>query len=314
MSQADEGAKFMTVFAELKSRFADNPELLVERWEGDERAQELCDELHELARSFETTEEWSPVALTPHVSAASARSRRDYEERWSRRVAFVANRWINKMLGGLIPDSGSPNFKLRPDELSIEIENWKYDANKERMLLEQSFDYLQQRQEIDEDGYLDWVIEAVWAWTRLTKVAGLDVEGALWRRRAIPHILVPTHVANRYGKKRASLYRRLHQAGRAFVFGAPLAALALQRAALEELLREHWGAEKGHVREAKLPHLRWDIGADRLKNLANDALHKDPEKLTPEQLERAVIENFIILRLLIENAPLDAAEHQRQPR
>jgi hypothetical protein len=218
---------------------------------------------------------------------------------------------MHKLLATMIPGSTSPNFDRRPDELSIEIENWKYDAEMERKLLEQSFDHLQAHQEIDEGGDLDWVIEAVWAWTRLTKVAGLDVEGALWRRRAIPHILVPTQVANRYGQRRASLYRRLHQAGRAFIFGAPLAALALQRAALEELLREHWGAAKGHVREAKLPHLRWDIGADRLKNLANDALHNDPEKLMPEQLDRAIIENFIILRALIENAPADVAEHQK---
>jgi hypothetical protein len=312
MDQADEGARFMAAFVELKSRFNDDPDRLVECWEQDERAQQLCDELHELAREFEVSEEWSALAFTPHVPAAAAMARRDYEERWARRVDFIESRWMHKLLARMIPGSTSPNFDRRPDELSIEIENWKYDARKERDLIEQSFEVLQAHQEIDEGGDLDWVIEAVWAWKRLTKVAGLDVEGALWRRRALPHILVPQHVANRYGQKRASLYRRLHEAGRAFVFGAPLAALALQRAALEELLREHWGAENGHVREAKLPHLRWDVGADRLKNLANDALHRDPEKLTREQLDRAIIENFIILRALIENAPMNAMEHQRR--
>lgn len=311
MAEIDEGAEFMAGFAELKSRVDDDPGQLIERWEQDQRLQEICDRLHELERSLEVAEEWSPVALTPHVSVASAKSRRDYQERWSRQVNFVASRWAHKILDSLIPDTGSPRFQRRPDELSIEIENWKYEAGKERALLEQAFDYLRMRQENDDDGYLDWAIEANWAWTRLTKVAGLDIEGALWRRRAIPHILVPTHVANRYGQKRASLYRRLHQAGRAFVFGAPLAALALQRAALEELLRKHWGAEKGHLREAKLPDLGWDRMAHKLKRLANEALHEDPEKLTPEQLDRAVIENFILLRVLVENAPPDAGEHQR---
>ena len=311
MTRADEGALFMTAFAELKALVNDDPDRLIESWERDKRLQNLCDKLHSLARGFEIAEEWSPVALTPHVATISAKLRRDYEERWSQQVDFVATRWMHKMLDDLFPDSEPAHFEPRRDQLSIEIENWKDDANEESQLLRQAFDYLEQRQEFDEDGYLDWIVDAVRAWDRLTKVAGLDVKGALWRRRAIPHVLVPTHVANRYGENRASLYRRLHQAGRAFTFGAPLAALALQRAALEELLREHWGAEKGHVREAKLPHLRWDFGADRLKNLANDALHNDPEKLSPEQIERAVIENFIILRLLIENAPVDAGEHQR---
>jgi hypothetical protein len=313
MAELDEGAKFMAAFAELKSHVGD-PDGLIECWERDQRAQQLCDQLHEINRNFQVAEEWSPVALTPHVAAASAKSRREYEDRWSRQVDFVASRWMHKILEDLIPDSGPPNHTTRGNELSIEIENWKYDANQERGLLEQAFDYLQQRQEIDEDGYLDWVINAIEAWSRLTNVAGLDVEGALWRRRAIPHILVPTQVANRYGQKRASLYRRLHQAGRAFVFGAPLAALALQRAALEVLLREHWGAEKGHLREAKLPDLGWDRMAHKLKRLANEALHEDPEKLTPDQLDQAVIENFILLRVLVEYAPLDAGEHQRHSR
>jgi hypothetical protein len=301
----------MAIFAELKRHVADDPERLVETFTYDERAQELCDQLHELARSFHTIEDWSPISFTPHVPLASAKARREYEERWSRQVDYVASRWMNEMLANLIPDAGSPNFERRPDELAIRIDDWKDAAEEEGKLLEQTFDYVEAVQQIDEGGDLDWVIEAVWAWKRLTKVAGLDVEGALWRRRAVPHILVPTHVANHYGQKRASLYRRLHQAGRAFVFGAPLAALALQRAALEELLREHWGADKGHVREAKLPYARWDIGADRLKRLANDALHNDPEKLTREQFDRVIIENFIILRLLIENAPLDASKHQK---
>lgn len=311
MDESQEGARFLSAFAELKSRVDDSPERLVEMGADDERTQQLCDELYGLARGFEIAEDWSALAFTPHVPPASAHARRDYEERWSRRVAYVATRWLNPLLSDLFGE-GKPNFERQTDELSVEIENWKYEAEKERNLLEQAFDYLQCHYDIDEDGDLDWAANALWAWDRLRKVAGLDVEGALWRRRALPHTLVPTHVANRYGQNRASLYRRLHQAGRAFVFGAPLAALALQRAALEELLQEHWGAEKGHVRSAKLPELSWDSRADRLKRLANEALHSDPEKLTKEQLDRSIIENFLLLRLLIEHAPVDPVEHQRQ--
>jgi len=87
------------------------------------------------------------------------------------------------------------------------------------------------------------------------------------------------------------------------VFGAPLAALALQRAVIEEVLSKHWGAEKGMVRNANLPTLEWDARAERLKRMANTALHGDADTLKGDQLDRAIIENFLILRLLIENAP-----------
>jgi hypothetical protein len=311
MSDVDQGALFMTAFAELKARAQDDPDRLMATWESDERMQQLCDVLHDCARTFEIAEDWSAFAFTPHVIPASAQARRDYEERWSRRVAYVSNRWLQSILDGLVGDA-KPAFDRRPDELSIEIGNWRCEAEDERKLLDQAFDHLESIQEFDHDGNLDWVTYSVRAWTRLRKVCGLDVEGALWRRRALPHMLVPVHVANHYGQNRASLYRRLHQAGRAFIFGAPLAALALQRAALEELLQEHWGAEKGHVRSAKLPELSWDSRADRLKRLANEALHNDPEKLSADQLDRAIIENFLLLRLLIEHAPADPGEHQRQ--
>lgn len=100
-----------------------------------------------------------------------------------------------------------------------------------------------------------------------------------------------------------SLYRRYIQAAQAFIFGAPLAALALQRATMEEALRKHWGAEGGAIRNANLPDLAWEARASRLKRLANDALHNDPEKEGADALDRAIIENFQLLRLIIENAP-----------
>lgn len=311
MSDGSEATRFMAAFAELKSRVDDDPGRLMETWDRDKRTQQLCDQLHDLARGFEISEDWSALAFTPHVAPASAQARRDYEERWSQRVAYIADWWLQPILDNLVGDD-RPTFNRRSDELSIKIKNWKYNAENESKLLGYAFDHLRSLQEFDEDGDLDWVTDAARAWDRLRKVAGLNVEGALWRRRALPHMLIPIHVANRYGQNRTSLYRRLHQAGRAFVFGAPLAALALQRAALEQLLQEHWGAEKGHVRSAKLPELSWDSRAARLKRLANEALHSDPEKLTADQLDRAIIENFLLLRLLFEHAPVDPSEHQRQ--
>jgi hypothetical protein len=304
-----DGERFQAAFAELKADVSDDPTLLEASWKDSQRLQQLCDELNDLVQQFEAVEDWSRHAFTPNVSAVGAGARRDYDERWRDAVYKVVNRdllaSLDKLFEDLVgEDAGGDTVDAKAlDLLGINIEDWKYDAHEEARAIARAFDLAADS---------DWVGGEIGsqAWDRLTGIAGLDVEGALWRRRAVPHVLVPEHVARHYGANRASLYRRLHQAGKAFVFGAPLAALALQRAVLEEVLKRHWGAESGHVRDANLPELSWDARADRVKNLANDALHRDPEKLRPDQLDRAIIENFLLLRLLIERAP-EATEKKR---
>lgn len=303
MSSDAEGERFLAVFGELKDAVGDRPDELAARWENDERLQMLCDEIYGLIRLFEVQEEWSPYSFTHHVSPAGARARREYDERWRTVVSRIEGRFLFSLLEDLLRGSEeAPEGNEPRDRLGEDIADWKDQAEEDAKAIEQFVDFACSHREVDEFGDLDWVDASVRAWDRL-KIAGLDLQGALWRRRAIPHVLVPSHVAKHYGASRASLYRRLHQAGRAFIFGAPLAALALQRAVLEEVLRTHWGSEKGVIRDANLPELSWDSRATRLKRLANEALHSDPETLPADQLERAIIENFLLLRLLIEHAP-----------
>lgn len=316
MSKGAEGERFLAVFAELKSAVSDSPTELEAAWENNLRLQNLCDEIAQLIRGFEIVEDWSRFAFTNNVSAAGALARRDYEDRWRSIVTEIANRQWNALFADLISnlaDDDSISIDQQPsDPLSDEIADWKHKAKEEAGQIEQLSDFAFQKQEMDDWDDFDWVDESLRAWDRLKTVCGLDVAGALWRRRALPHVLVPSHVARHYGATRASLYRRLDQAGKAFVFGAPLAALALQRAVIEEVLAKHWGAEKGQIKEANLPELQWDTRASRLKRLANEALHGDPEKLTADALDRAIIENFGLLRLLIEQAPQDLNAHQRK--
>lgn len=304
MTIAEEGQKFLSAFAALRDATDDSPKNLADRWENDQSLQAICDQLYAAMRTFEIVEEWSQHAFTTQVHPNSVIARREYEDRWQETVDHVANREILFLLEGLMgkTDSGDIEEALE-DKLGNKIAMWREEAAYEADSIVRIVDHAEWKRENDDFGDFEWVDSAVRAWDRLTKVVQLDISGALWRRRAVPHILIPAHVSGRYGATELSLYRRLHQAERAFIFGAPLAALALQRAVLEEVLKKHWGAGGRMVATAKLPELSWDARADRLKNLANDALHNGADKLVGDALDRAIIENFGLLRLIIEGAP-----------
>lgn len=307
--RGDEGVRFLAAFEALKTATNNDPVQLDACWEEDPRLQAICDTIAEMYRTFLNAEEWAPFAFTPHVPDRATQARRDFEQRWAQSVMDVANRDINWLLGDmlakLVEGEGQDDEQLpdSSDEVGDAIRSWKAESKEEAGALDHAFHNLAEMYSTDELDCFDWANEAVQVWSRLKASCGLDVSGVLWRRRAIPHILVPSHVSKRYGAGRASLYRRLHDASRAFVFGAPLAALAMQRAILEEVLRELWGAPKGHIREANLPDLQFDARASRLRRLGNEVLHEDPEKMSADQIERSIVENFILLRQLIEIAP-----------
>ena len=310
MTARGEGERFLAAFNELKTAVGDDPNVLSERWEGDEHLQKLCDEISSLVFGFRVKEEWSPYAFTQHVSVAGAHARRDYDDRWCSIVGTIAYRDMVFLLRDIIgneEEESASDDKPVPDRLAEDIEDWKDTARSEARAIASIIDYAREQHESDEHGDFECLYEGLRAWDRL-EITGIDIKGALWRRRAIPHVLVPTHVARHYGASRASLYRRLHQASRAYIFGAPLAALALQRAVLEEVLQRHWGAERGATRNADFPEWSWGWKADKLKKLGNKALHGDPEDLTSDQLDRAIINNFLLLRLLIEHAPEKVVE------
>lgn len=298
----DEGTLFLADFEALKSATADSPATLEGLWREREDLAALCDRLAGYRRSFDIAEEWTPVAFTAHVPTAASRARRDYDERWRQPVARIANRTFAALFDSMFPDFVADDDDPPGDPLDVEIENWKHLGKREASSIVHAFSCMADQRANDEFGDFEWVDDAQESWDRLRKIVGLDLKSAFWRRRAIPHILFPTHVSNRYGRKGISIYRRLHDAARAFIFGAPLAALAMQRAVLEELLKEHWGAERG-IQDANLPSLSHDARAHRLKRQANAALHGVPEDLTSDQMDREIVKNFLLLRELIEATP-----------
>ena len=300
--RGDEGTNFLVAFQDLKTATSDSPEFLEANWETRDDLRQICDRLQGYRRSFDIPEEWTAAPFTPHVPAAAVKARRDYDDRWRRIVASIADReWI-ALFDELFSDGIFENDESS-DPLGRDIEAWKSGARNDAENIEHAFEYLADRRANDDDNDLEFLDEIDVSWNRLRKVVGFDIKGVFWRRNAIPHILFPSHVSSHYGPNHASIYRRLFEASRAFTFGAPLAALAMQRAVLEQLLKKHWGSTGGIIRDAKLPSLSHDSRADRLKKYANVALHGDPDKLTADELDREVIKHFLLLRELIEAAP-----------
>src|SRR5579863_1942963 len=110
----------------------------------------------------------------------------------------------------------------------------------------------------------DWTAHscslAVEAYDYLTETIGLNVRDVFRRWRQVPIVFMPGHVSNLYGASdKGSLPHLLDDAVRAYVFGAPAAAITMCRAALETVLKRHYG------------HGEWDrAGLEKVVALASN--------------------------------------------
>jgi hypothetical protein len=95
---------------------------------------------------------------------------------------------------------------------------------------------------------------ALGAYDYLTKTIGLNIDDVFRRWRKVPVVFMPAHVSNQYGASdKGSLLHLLDDAVRAYVCGAPAAAILPYRAALETVLRGHYG--HGQWKDVKLGKL-----------------------------------------------------------
>jgi hypothetical protein len=112
-----------------------------------------------------------------------------------------------------------------------------------------------------------------------------------------------------------SLITNLGAAQRAFVFGSLPAALALMRSILESALRDHYGAVGADLDQRISNAKRLPERANRgrlhsLRKRANAVLHLDDEViyklpvLDDEGLEKEIVSLLLVLRALIEEAPV----------
>ena len=198
--------------------------------------------------------------------------------------------------GGLALKLGVDYWRSECDAYSERVRSGEYDdydkltANKCRIALD-AFDYL-------------------------TRVIGVDIDSIFRRWDEVPVILIPAAVSNKHGEEKGSLTELLDGAVRAYICGAPAAAIALCRAILEMVLKDHYITDpkdrtrvdkSGKVRDKGLGDLiltaekryglrRLDL--DRLK-LAGDAILHPDGSVSPAD-KKTIIEYMLTLKTLIQ--------------
>lgn len=154
---------------------------------------------------------------------------------------------------------------------------------------------------------------AVGAYDYLVNTVGLDASDVFRRWRNLPIIFIPTHITNHYGATdKGSLPHLLNDAVRAYVFGAPAAAIAMCRAALEMVLKNHYGqgqwnecdlAKVISMASKKYKFVR-EGQSHRFRRMANKVMHEynSSNDLSQEE-EKVIIDFFVTLKSLIQKSP-----------
>jgi hypothetical protein len=125
---------------------------------------------------------------------------------------------------------------------------------------------------------------------------------------------MPAHVSNKHGQtEKGSLYDLMDDAVRAYVCGAPAASIAMCRAALEMVFKDHYG--KNQWDDLKLGKMivlasqRFEfVDEGRLRRLtsnANSILHNySNNKRMSEHDEKTILEFMKTVKFLIQRAPV----------
>ena len=306
-----EVVKFLSLLAQLKDCCDDDPEGVSDLAKEDEGVKRLCNQLSMTASLLRMNERRRRQLFAAPVDPKFLTAYRDFEERFEKPLAGI---WLADILPGL--DEIEPEHTPEAD---LRWENADHEGSEQARAIEDAlkFTYETTRADdyLDED-FRESIEDATAAWQRLKHDAGFDLQGVFRRRELVPFVLVPRHVAAKHGSAQTlSMLKNLQQAHDAFVFGAPLAALALMRSILEAVLRDHYGAEGEDLSERisqaskRLPSGASVAALHRLRKLANAILHLNSEKherqpeIDPIRLEKEIVSLLFVLRALIEGAP-----------
>ncbi len=312
-----EVVEFMTLFKRLKYWCDDAPEELANFAATDASVKDLCNRLYAVAQDLRRVEAFEPASFTAPVAPDFVDAWRDYEQRYELTL-FEIESW----------DADTRFIDIPPGYFDSDL-RWQvanaigaeYAMNITAMVLaaeilaDTANSVLSRLPNGNSDEDPPTIQKGLEAWKILTETVGLDLCGVLRRRQLVPFVMIPRHVAKKYGSaERLSMLRNLEQAHCAFVFGATHAALGLMRSIMESVLRDHYRAEGKDLNErirnarSRLPPGANEAALHRLRKLANAILHLDREKdeglpITDDvQLEKDTVSLLFVLRDLIEGA------------
>lgn len=309
-----EVATFRTLFARLREWMDDEPEAVINAAKHDDSIDALCGRLDFAASALKRAERSRPELFSAPTDPAFIREWRDFENRYEQVVGHVARRWLSDLLD--LPDRGlqqAPGVRERWEIADGVADN---SARGFEGALDFAADQISQADRF-EDEFADSIEDGLREWEQLKTEVGFDLRGVVRRRQLVPFTLLPRHVSDRYGTgDRASLLTNLRAAHDAFVFGSPLAALAMMRAILEAVLRDHYDPP---IQDLKLEERinrvqRLPVGAPRaalhrIRRLGNVVLHtsEDGGRVLPApdaaETETTIVGLLVVLRTLIEEAP-----------
>lgn len=276
---------FLLRFNELKRRTRDDPERIPWLWKQSKQLRKIGEDVYNLHGDIERALARSRKLIGP-VPPGFERAFKDYRERYAEKVLHAKFSIDTDKLLKLIKareaqteddreesEEQFPKFETDEDSVVwitnpgesekryiIEEFDPKYDANEE---LESIIDYARDRVDSarmgggdDNPSFIIQLNKGVGAWDFYTDIIGVDLEGIARRWKQVPDFFIPRHVLDRYGRsERGSMFDLLNDAVRAYVFGAPTAAIAMCRAVCEEVLKKHYGLETQKDRPGYGPSL-----------------------------------------------------------
>lgn len=323
--------QFLMLFNAVKRAAGNEPSRLATFYQQHQTINTAVNEFYTFMSrgDFERRVFHAPKKYHPQTPAGFERAFKDYKDNWELPIAACLNHALLELLE-MDFGEGEADKAQSIDAQEVYVP----DPN-----LEDSFDPLlhdggkalpmafwaAERLAEDIDVHADTINYAskigLEAYDYLVGAIGLDVEAVFRRWRAVPPIFMPAHVSNAHGMtERGSLYDLIDDAVRAYVFGAPAAAIAACRAALEMILKLHYEIDyqfkdrEGRIRDKGLGELI--ILADekyafiqgkrleRLTNDANNVIHNYSRRnRLSEADERTILEFMKTIKFLIERAP-----------
>ncbi|MEH6716508.1 hypothetical protein [Parasphingorhabdus flavimaris] len=315
--------RFLLAFKQLTSACNDNPQTLVTFFKERPQFTKLAWQVDDAANRIEKAEAVSKMMA--QVSPEFIKAWKAYLYTWRKQINYVVVSDLK------LPDEFGPppsfeeyaalqrssKEKETPDPMIDDsfVPEFHDGGKAVAALVDLVLDQADFRRddEFDDSGIANTYEIGAQAIDHFEQVIGIDIQRAFDRWDSLPAVFVPKHVSDKHGlTAKDGLFALFGQAVRAYVAGAPAAAVALCRALLETVLRDHYlrgvdtrredmkglidiaVARYDFLQSAKLNDLRLD---------ANKILHRFAERRPGADDDKIVLGHLKDLKHYIEKAP-----------